>query len=296
MSTLLQDFRYGFRMLAKNPGFTIVAVLTLALGIGANATIFSYVNALLLHPPDGVVAPDRLLALWNRLPEGRYVQHSYLDYVYYRDHSQAFSGLLAYSSDPTNVSWSTAGQTQLIYGQLVSGNFFTLLGVRPVLGRVFVPEEDRTPGRAAVVVLSHAFWEQHLGSDPAVVGKTLTLNGHSYTVVGVAPASFRGLETGLVPDFWAPIIMQHEIAPGNDLLANRNAYWIFLVGRVKPGVTPGQAQAEMSVLTRQLTQAYPRGDKAWTRSSARSWGWPRSSGSLSSRSRRSSWGWWVWFC
>ncbi|HYV29861.1 MAG TPA: ABC transporter permease, partial [Candidatus Binatia bacterium] len=99
--------------------------------------------------------------------------------------------------------------------------------------------------------------------DPAVVGKTLTLNGHSYTVVGVGPASFRGLETGLVPDFWAPIIMQHEIAPGNDLLANRNAYWVFLAGRVKPGVTPGQAQAEMSVLTRQLTQAYPRGDKAW---------------------------------
>ena len=263
MGTLIQDLRYGLRMLAKNPGFTIVAVMTLALGIGANATIFSYVNALLLHPPDGVVAPDGLLALWNRLPEGRYVQHSYPDYVYYRDHTQAFSGLLAYSSDPTNVSWSTAGQTHLIYGQLVSGNFFTVLGVRSALGRVFVPEEDRTPGRAAVVVLSHAFWEQHLGSDPAVVGKTLTLNGHSYTVVGVAPASFRGLETGLVPDFWAPIIMQHEIAPGNDLLANRNAYWVFLVGRVKPGVTPGQAQAEMSVLTRQLTQAYPRGDKAW---------------------------------
>src|SRR5438105_252445 len=184
-------------------------------------------------------------------------------YVYYRDHSQAFSGLLAYSSDPTNVSWSTAGQAHLIYGQLVSGNFFTVLGVRPVLGRVFVPEEDGTPGRAAVVVLSHAFWEQHLGSDPAVVGKTLTLNGHSYTIVGVAPASFRGLETGLGPDFWAPITMQHEIAPGNDLLANRNAYWVFLVGRVKPGVTSRQAQAEMSVLTRQLTQAYPRGNKAW---------------------------------
>src|SRR5207247_1848210 len=127
---LWQDLRYGVRMLAKNPGFTIVAVMTLALGIGANATIFSYVNALLLHPPDGVVAPDRLLALWNRLPEGRYVQHSYLDYVYYLDHNQAFSGMLAYSSDPTNVSWSAAGQTPLIHGQIVSRNLFIVFGVK----------------------------------------------------------------------------------------------------------------------------------------------------------------------
>ena len=142
---LVQDLRFGLRMLRRSPGFTLVAVLTLALGIGANTTIFSYVNVLLLRPPSGVTAPARLLAVWNRLPDGGYMQHSYPDYVYYRDHNRVFSGLVAYSSDPERVSWRVAGETELIGGQLVSGNFFTVLGVKPVLGRGFLPEEDQVP-------------------------------------------------------------------------------------------------------------------------------------------------------
>jgi len=141
---MVQDVRYGLRMLVKNLGFTVVAVLTLALGIGANVMIFTFVSALLLKPPAAIEEPTRLLALWNRLPHGElhYVQQSYPDYVYYRDHSTVFEGLLAFSSDPLDVSWSTSGQSRLIEGQLVSGNFFSLLGVRPFRGRWFLPEED----------------------------------------------------------------------------------------------------------------------------------------------------------
>ena len=260
---LTQDVRFGLRTLRKSPSFTAVAVLTLALGIGANATIFSYVNALLLRPPSGVVAPDNLRALWNRLPNGQYLQHSYPDYVYYRDHNRVFSGLAAYDSDPERVSWRRGGETELIYGQLVSGNFFSTLGVRPILGRAFLPEEDQVPLRNPVVVLNHKFWQQRLGSDLAVIGKTLTLNGHSFTVVGVAPAGFSGIEMIYEPDFWAAMMMQRQIAPEMDLLGNRTGYWLFVAGRPKPGVTPEQVQADLSILEKQLAQAFPKSNKGW---------------------------------
>jgi hypothetical protein len=180
------DLRYGLRQLRRNPGFAAVAILTLALGIGTNTTIFTFVSALLLKTPPAIAEPSRLFAIWNRLPRGEpsYVQQSYPDYVYYRAHSRAFAGLLAFSSDPQEVSWSTSGQSRLIEGQLVSGNFFAMLGVRPLLGRWFSPEEDQTPGRDPIVVLSHSFWQQRLGADPAVVGKVLTLNGHEFTWCG----------------------------------------------------------------------------------------------------------------
>lgn len=266
LEELFQDLRFGLRQLRRNPGFTAVAVLSLALGIGANVTIFRIVNALLLQPPEGVSAPHRLLAVWNKLPHGEfgYLQQSYPDYVYYRDHNNVFSDLIAFSSDPTNVSWSTAGGAQLILGQMVSANFFTGLGVRPALGRGFLAGEDRVPGKDPVVVLSHSFWQQHLGSDPAVVGKTLTLNGHSFVVVGVAPASFSGVETGLPPEFWVPLMMQREIAPGDDMLSSRHGYWIYAVGRLKADVTSAQALADLKVLAHQLALAHPKSNGGWS--------------------------------
>ena len=265
IENFIQDLRYGLRQLRRSPGFTAVAVVTLALGIGANTTIFTFVSTLLLKPPAAVQEPGKLLALWNQLPHGepRYVQQSYPDYVYYRDHNTAFAGLLAFSSDPLDVSWSTSGQTRLIEGQLVSGNFFSLLGVRPLLGRWFLPEEDQTPGRSPVVVLSHSFWQRRLGSDPGVVGKVLTLNGHEFSVVGVAASDFKGIETILAPDFWAPVMMQHEIHPGDDLLSSRKSYWIYALGRLKPGVIPSQALAELNVLAQQLAQAHSDTNKGW---------------------------------
>ena len=265
IENFLQDVRYGLRQLRRDPIFTAVAVLTLALGIGANATIFTFVSALLLKPPAAIEEPSRLLAVWNRLPHGEpsYVQQSYPDYVYYRDHNTVFAGLLAFSSDPQDVSWSTSGQSRLIEGQLVSGNFFSLLGARPLLGRWFSPEEDQIPGRDSVVVLSHSFWQQRLGSDPAVVGKVLTLNGRKFTVIGVAPGNFKGIETILEPDFWAPIMTQHEIHPGDDLLSRRTSYWVYAVGRLRPGIASSQAVAEVNVLAQQLAQARPESNKGW---------------------------------
>jgi predicted permease len=263
LENFFMDLRYGARMLHRSPGFTLVAVLTLAVGIGANTTIFSYVNALLLRPPSGVTEPHQLLAAWNRLPDGSYMQFSYPDYIYYRDRSRTFSGLVAYGSDGERVSWRTGGETALIEGQLVSGNFFSVLGVQPVLGRDFLPEEDQVPLRNPVVVLNHAFWQQRLGSDLGIIGKTLTLNGASYGVVGVAPSNFNGIETGFAPDFWVPLMMQRQISPANDLLSNRNGYWLFVAGRPMPGVTSAQAQADLSVLEKQLAQAYPKTNKGW---------------------------------
>ncbi|HMD99613.1 MAG TPA: ABC transporter permease [Terriglobia bacterium] len=263
LENFFMDVRYGARMLRKNSGFTAVAVFSLALGIGANTAIFSYVNALLLRPPPGVSAPAGLLAVWNHLPSGGYMQYSYPDYVYYRDHNTVFSGLAAYNSDLERVAWSAGGETKLIVGQLVSGNFFSVLGVKPTLGRAFLPEEDQVALRNPVVVLNYAFWQQRLGSDLGVIGKTLTLNGNSFSVVGVTPADFSGIETGFVPDFWSPMMMQRQIFPAMDLLANRTGYWLFVAGRRKPGVTPKQAQADLSVLEKQLEQAFPKSNKGW---------------------------------
>jgi predicted permease len=260
---LIQDLRFGLRTLRQTPGFTAVAILSLALGIGANTTIFSYVNALLLRPPSVVAAPAKLRALWNRLPDGQYLQFSYPDYVYYRDHSQVFSGLVAYSSDPERVSWKVGGETELIMGQLVSGDFFSVLGVKPILGRAFLPEEDQVPLRNPVVVLNHKFWQQRLGSDFRVIGRTLIFNGNSFSVVGVAPPHFDGIEALSAPDFWTPMMMQRQISPGMDLLTNRTGYWLFVTGRLKPGITPEQARADLSVLAKQLAQAFPQSNKGW---------------------------------
>jgi predicted permease len=151
----------------------------------------------------------------------------------------------------------------LIEGQLVSGNFFSVLGVKPALGRSFLPEEDQIPLRNPVVVLNDTFWRSRLGSDVRVIGRSLTLNGYSFSVVGVAPANFSGIETGFVPDFWVPIMMQRQISPAMDLLTNRTGYWLFLVGRPDPGVTLDQAQANLSVLEKQLAQAFPKSNKGW---------------------------------
>ncbi len=260
---LVQDIRFGLRSLRKSPGFTAVAVLSLALGIGANTTIFSYVNALLLRPPSVVAAPEKLRAVWNRLPDGQYRQFSYPDYVYYRDHSQVFSGLVAYSSDPERVSWTYRGKTGLVMGQLVSGNFFSTLGVKPILGRAFLPEEDQVPLRNPIVVLNHRFWQQRLGSDFGIIGRNLIFNGNSYSVVGVAPAHFDGIEALSDPDFWTPLMMQRQISPRMDLLTNRTGYWLFVTGRPKPGVTQEQVQADLSVLEKQLAQAFPQSNKGW---------------------------------
>ena len=174
LENLVQDVRYGLRMLATNPGFTAVAVLSLGLGIGANTTIFSFVSALLFQPPS-VAAPDRLLEVWNQNQKGSGLEHyvplAYPDYVYYRDHNHVFSGLAAFDGDPRLTSWSRAGQGERAQCGLVSGNFFDVLGIKDAIGRTFLPEED-IHGANPAIILSHRFWQQRLGADRGL-GKDL---------------------------------------------------------------------------------------------------------------------------
>ncbi len=262
IENLLADVGYGLRMLRKSPGSTAAVVMALALGIGMNTTVFSFVNALLLRPPRRVEAPNKLVELWlhNRVASGiqGFLPLTYPDYVYYRDHNQSFTGMLAFDGDPLSVIWNRFGEGQVVQGQLVSGNFFSLLGVNAFLGRTFLPEDDQTGN---LVVLGHSFWQQRLGSDPQVVGKSLLLNGTNFNVIGVAPSGFAGLLVAIEPDFWAPVTMVERITRDSGRLTSRQANWLLAVGRLKPGVDATRARAEMNRLSRVIEQDHPDTNK-----------------------------------
>ena len=260
VETIFQDLRYSVRTFVKNRAFTAVAVLSLALGIGANTTIFSFVNGLLLKPPS-VTEPDRLVEIWEHNVTrgtgiGSNMQLSYPDYEYFRDHNRAFSEVTAFTGETVSVVWNRDGEGETLHGAMVAGNFFSVLGVRPALGRGFLPEEDRAGSEAPVVVLSHAMWNQRLGADPAILGKVLTLNGRGFTVVGVAPASFTGLMAGFAADLWTPVAMHDAISPGLDL-AERHQHWIIGVGKLREGTTRAQAAADLAILGQQLATTFP---------------------------------------
>jgi len=264
METIRQDLRYAMRTLGKTRGLTIVAVLSLALGIGANTTIFTFINSLLLRPPM-VHEPARLLEVWQYNTTrgngiGSDMQLSFPEYEYYRDHNSSFSGMAAFTGESPVMIWNRAGEGETLRAALVSANFFSILGVQPVLGRGFLPEEDRDAAAAPVVVLSHAVWQQRLASDPTIVGRTMTLNGRNYTVVGIAPAGFAGLVVGFSPDVWTPLGMHDAVNPQVDL-HERRMHWLLGIGRLKPGVTPRQASAEFAVLGQQLARDFPDTNK-----------------------------------
>lgn len=264
METFLNDVRYTARMLVKNPGFTVTSVLSLALGIGANTTIFSFINGLLLKPPS-VADSGRLLEIWQHNPKrgngiGSHMQLSYPDYDYYRRNNHVFSEIGACTGETSAVVWNRGGEGEALQAALVSASFFSTLGVKPVLGRAFLPEEDRSSSPVPVTVLSHALWHQRLGSDPAIAGKTITLNGRAFTVVGVAPAGFTGVLIGSAPDLWTPTAMHAATNPGLNL-SERHQHWLLGVGRLKSGASPAQAKAELSILGHQLSQDYPDPDK-----------------------------------
>src|SRR6266550_522941 len=261
VETLWQDLRFAARMLRKNPGATAAVVIALALGIGLNTAVFTFVNALLVRPPAGVKAPDRLLEVWIHNPRSSgtegYLPLTYPDYLYYRDHNQSFGGMLAFDGDPESVIWNKSGEGQVVMGQLVSGNFFSLLGVNAVLGRTISEEDDRTTNSQPVVVLGHAFWQQSFGSDPMIVGKALMLNGVNYSVIGVAPAGFAGLLVGIEPDFWAPTTMVEQITRYKGRLSNWHGHWLIAIGLLKPEASVSGARAEVSVLEHQIELDHP---------------------------------------
>ena len=264
MNAFRQDAQYGLRMLAKNAGTTAVVILSLALGIGANTTIFSVVNSLLFRPP-AVEQPGLLVDVWlhNKKASGLlngYYGLNFPDFAYYRDHNSVFSGLAADAGDGTTLIWSRDGQGEALQGLLVSANYFSVLGVKPQLGRTFLPEEDKPGVAQPVAMVSQAFWRERLGGDPSALSKPMMLNGHTYTVVGVVPASFHGVMIGSAPDVWVPMGMQPAVLPGADL-TSRSSYWLEAYGRLKPGVTRPQAQANLLVLSGQVAHSYPNTNK-----------------------------------
>lgn len=254
---MIADLRFALRMLVKTPGFSVVAFLAIALGIGVNTTIFGVVNSLLLRPLP-VANPERLVQMYTSDARIGRQPNSYLNFVDYRTQNNVFSGLVAYQFTPMGLT--IGGETTNIFALMVSGNYFSMLGVQPALGRAFVPDEDTTPNANPVIVLSHRFWKK-LGGDPTIVGSVLTLNGSSFSVIGVALAKFGGTDVGVTPDVWVPIAMREWVLPADDWYQNRRALVLNVFGRLKPGVSITQAEAQLQTVARQLEKAYPGTNK-----------------------------------
>jgi macrolide transport system ATP-binding/permease protein len=252
---MINDLRFAVRMLIKYPAFSIVAFLALVLGIGANTTVFGIINTLLLRPlpvghSEGVV---KVFTTDNHIPGNQ--STSYLNFQDYAKQNTAFSSMAAYTF--AGIGMTRGTDTLNVGALLVSGNYFDLLQVKPYLGRTFLPEEDSTPNGHPVVVLGYSFWKK-LGADRGIVGSQATLNGHSFTVIGVAPAAFTGVDVGFAPDLWVPISMHPWVRPGADFwFDTRRALLLNIIARLKPGVTMSEAQAQMRTIAKQLEQAYP---------------------------------------
>ena len=256
MRTLWQDIRFAARMLAKRPGFTTVAVLTLALGIGANTAIFTVINAVMLRALP-VQEPQRLVTIgdpgmvhsWS-MGTPRTDIFSFPLYRELRDHNEAFSSLLA-TSRLDNLQITIGTGPEPVSGRVVTGNYFETLGVHALLGRTFTSEEDRMPGSDPVVVISHGYWQRRFSGDPSVLGRTVRLQNYPFTIVGVAPPGFFGEVVGDRPDLWAPMMMQPQLMPGRGFLETVNSASLLLMGRLKPGVTLEQARANVNAVVKQ---------------------------------------------
>jgi predicted permease len=250
---MFQDLRFGALMLAKNPGFTMAAVLCLALGIGANTTIFSMVSAFLLRPTPGS-EPERLVTIGRG---ERLSPISYPDYLALRDGSRTLSGL-AVLYEPMPMSLGDGDRSELVFGEVVSGNYFEVLGIQPFRGRMFLREEDRIPGAHPVAVISHNLWQNRLGSDPDLVGKTVRLNGRPFTLIGIVAPGFTGPFITTTIDLWVPSMMLEQAVPGHRIGLNDRSHQSWEpIGRLNPGVPLEQAQAELETINRQIEQASP---------------------------------------
>src|SRR5437588_7845360 len=253
MATFLHDLRFGLRLLAKTPGFTIVAALSLALGIGANTTIFTLINAVLLNPLP-VDEPSKLVAVWttderNTGGFNTFLQTSALNFRDFRDKNEVFAGITAHQGIALNISSGT-GEPQQIFGELVTGNYFSLLGAKPLVGRGFLEEEDRVPGARLVTVLSYNLWQRRFGGDASILGRTITLNNQAFTVVGVMPGGFKGINAIGTPALWVPYMTYPQTTTGffREGIDTRRALIFNVTGRLKPGVTIQQAPAHLKTI------------------------------------------------
>jgi len=254
METFWRNLQYSLRTLRKRPGFTLTVVITLALGIGANATIFTWIKAVLLEPLPGIEQPERLVEVWGATRNNSALSLSYLDYLDYRDRNVVFSGLAAHQVQPLNLG--RGGKPERVWGAVVSGNYFNVLGVKGLIGRTFLPEEDRTPNSHPVAVIGYGLWQRDFGADPKVIGRTITLNEHDFTIIGVTPKEFGSPFAGIALDAWTPVMMKDYVALPHFSLTDRGSRWLMVMGRLKPGVTVVQAQANIAAIARQLERTY----------------------------------------
>jgi len=254
MKTLLNDLRYGAKKLWKSKAVTVIAVISLAIGIGANSAIFSLLNSIVLRPRP-VSRPDELVELYVGEGNQPYHSTSYPSYLDLRDRNEVLTGLAAYSIQQFRLGDQEVEQ---IWGEAVSGNYFDVLGVAALKGRTFSADEDVVPRRNPVVVVSHSLWQRRFNSDPEFIGKTITLNEHQLNVIGVAPPQYTGMIRGFASDIWIPVAMMPAMDPrSEDVLTNRGIRGMTLVGRLKPETTLAQARARFDLLTRDMQAAHP---------------------------------------
>ena len=267
---MLNDLRFALRTLRQHPGFALTAIFSIALGIGAASTIFSLVDGLLLRPL-AVLNASQLVTLRSVAPTvsgsqfaGASGAMSYPDFADFRDRNRSFDGLLAYQLSAFGFARDAQSQPQMKMGFLVSGNFFRVLGVSPQLGRGFNPEEDQVPARDAVIVLSHDLWAHEFGADASVIGSHVNLSGTDFTIVGVAPESFKGLDQFIRPAFFVPIMMGAKLpsAANENLLTGRDKRTFMVKGRLKSGVSIEAANQEAAGIAKSLEQSYPGTNRA----------------------------------
>jgi predicted permease len=250
IESILADARFALRKLRKSPGFTLTAILTLALGIGANVIVFSVLNGLILRPLD-VPQPENLFHIVHGKGKVNWTSQSYRDYLDYRDRDPSFSGLIAYGIG--RVGLTVGKSTTRNWGYDASGNYFDVLGIKPVLGRFFHATDEHGSGSAPFIVLSYDFWSRQFNRSPSVLGQTIELDQHPFTIIGVAPQSFHGTDDFLWPDYWFPLLNAAQVTGGDDL-AFRDHYAFEVMGRLKPGVTAQQANDSLNALAAQMAK------------------------------------------
>jgi len=260
MGTLMQDIRYGMRTLAKNPGFTAVAILTLALGIGANTAIFSLVDAFLLRPLP-VKDPAQITTLAYQLRSGPLLNvFSAPDSRDIREQTgNIFTSVISYQIGLDGLK--VDGKADRIVTAYVAGNYFSTLGIKPALGRFILPSEEETPGANPVMVLGYSYWKTHFGGDPSIVDRKVSVDGHPVTIVGIAPQGFYGLFSLVDIQGYLPLGMAAIAGNPPDFMSNRGFRIVFLMARLQPGVSIGQAQASLNVVSQRLAQEYPKDDQ-----------------------------------
>ena len=255
MNTFLQDLRQALRMMANAPGFAAIAILTLALGIGGNATVFSWIRSILLNPIPSVRDSQQMVAVESIMPSGEYHTSSYPDYKDFRAQNHVFSDVIGFELSGVNMSLRNTEPAERVWGIIATENYFDVLGVRAAMGSTFDEQANQALNSDPYIVLSYGLWARRFGSDPNVVGKIVHLNGHPFTIIGVAPRAFMGTIVGIDAQYFVPMMMQPQVLPAESIV-ERNPTFVHIMGRLKPGVSIAQAQADLATIAGNLAKEY----------------------------------------